>query len=158
MFDAEFLGEGDEEEAAVAGGVEGTVSGVHHVELAAVEGRIGEGVSPGSRLALAHGGLDRVFAQGGQHVVVAGGIVIQRAVQADEAVVPALVALVALVAGLEHRTDGLGGRLPRAVFAAHPLFDEFAVLGLAGGDERHGLDDAAFAGAWIFRIDDEALL
>jgi hypothetical protein len=44
VFYAEFAGEGDEEKAAVAGGVEGAVAGVHFVEPAAVERRIGEGV------------------------------------------------------------------------------------------------------------------
>ncbi len=158
MLDAEFFGEGDEEKAAVAGGVESAIAGVHFVELAAIKRRKGEGVPPGARFALTHGGFDGVFAQRGHDVVVAGGIVVDRAVKADEAVVPGLVAFVALVAGLEHRADGLGGRLPRAVGAAHPLFDEFAVFGLAGGDEPHGLDDAAFAASRFFRIYDEALL
>ena len=53
MFDAEFLGQGDEEETAVTGGVQSTVSGIHAVELTAVEGWVGKGMAPATAAALA---------------------------------------------------------------------------------------------------------
>jgi hypothetical protein len=113
-------------------------------------------VPPSACLALAHGGLDGVFSQSGEDVIVAGGIKVKGAVEAYESMVPSLVTLVAFVVRFEHRADGFAGWLPWAVFAAHPLFDDCAVLGFARGYERHGLDDATFATARFFRIGDES--
>ena len=158
ILDAEFLREGDEEKAAVARGVERAVSGVHLVQFPAVEVRVGEGVPPAAAAALAHGGVDGVFAQGGEDEVIAGGIVIDRAIQPAEAMVPALHALVALVAGLEHRPGRCGGRKPWGVRTAHPVMHDLAVLRLAGGDQCNRLDDAALAAARVLRVGDEFFL
>ena len=46
VFDTKFLRERDQKVAAVSGGVERAVSGIHFVKLTAVEGRVGEGVTP----------------------------------------------------------------------------------------------------------------
>ena len=159
VLDAEFPGERDEEEAAVAGRIERAVAGVHAMELAAVEGRVGESVPPAAAGALPQGGVDGVFFQRGEHEVVAGGLVVERAVQPVKSVMPALVALVAPVAGLEHRAGRLLRRMPLpGVRAAHPLLHDLAVLRFARGHQRDGFQHPTTTAPRVPRIGDKLLL
>ena len=46
MLNPKLLGKGDKIKAAVAGGIECTVTGIHFIELSAVEGQEGKGMPP----------------------------------------------------------------------------------------------------------------
>ena len=137
VFDAEFLGQGDEEETTVTGGVQSAVAGVHAVELTTVEGWIGEGMAPATAGTLAHCRFDGKLAQGGQDKFVASSLIVEGAVEASETHVPTLVA--SSFARLEQGTNRLLGRVPLlAVFTTHPVVYDLAVFRFSGGDQGDG--------------------
>ena len=138
VLDAEFLCQGDEEEAAITGSIERAVSGIHAVELTAVKRRKGKGVAPASTTTLTHGSVNGVFLYGRQYKFIPSSLVVEGAVQTGVSMVPALHALVGLGPPLKHFACGNCRRVPLSgVFTAHPVVYDFPVLRLTRCDQRN---------------------